>query len=186
MIILKQKYQAITNPASEGKHIHHTGVYTCDKNSNNNLLEKYLDTVFDCTNSEEYPPELNLCFNLYFGSANAQDQVMMPKEAGLPLTNGTYFLTNIHVTNLKMINVKFSHKMRIWHTGHLRKYEASYKTIGGNPGLKEGKWGAILPPGIPQFRSRHVLSTHCLNEVLLQSNYSYNYSQYFCLIEDGF
>ena len=162
---MKQKYQPITYPTYLKKYVHHTAVYACDNKLNNDLLDKHLDTVFDCTNQDEIATELASCFLLQFGSVNVQEQVMMPKEAGLPLTSGTYLLTNIHVSNFEMIHLKLSHMMRIWHTGQLRKYEASFKLIGGNPGRVKSNWGAILPPKTSQFRTRHVLSTYCFNEV---------------------
>ena len=137
---------------------------TCHKEIEEDLLDQHLDKTYDCTNTELLPQELNRCWILQFGgSVNTEKAYIAGSEAGFPLV--TYNMLTIHLNNFENEQAQFNHSMRLWHTGKLRKFEMGATSFGGIVGLNDSILNAIHPPGVDNFRTRHVMSTYCFNEV---------------------
>ncbi|XP_049950240.1 MOXD1 homolog 1-like isoform X1 [Schistocerca serialis cubense] len=154
-------YEPILTPGTEHL-VHHMLLYECGVKAGN--LDAYVHQKGAPCYGPEMPRPWEHCLTPIVTWAIGSTGELLPQHVGLPLSDSSYFMLEVHYDNPSFHTGRDSSGVRVFHTDQLRHYDGGILVSGITITPLH-----VIPPGQPAYRTAGYCSGACTNKLLPQS-----------------
>jgi len=174
-------------PAEARRFVYHSSILTCDP-QDPEFMDKHVGEWFESHDiPEAFKTNMSCVYATPCSTPDPEHMYYAPPEAGIQMGGGnrfsTYFLVSVHVENHHHEKGQvFTHKMRTWHTGQLRKHNLEFISLMAKSRFSVIGFAVILPPRQPRFELNVISTTHCFehrmdpNGIIIDATFTHGHA----------